>query len=74
MKCTTCKNGDTAPDTVTISLTRSGTIVVIKEALAEVCDNCGDYFLDTAVAERIYEQAAAAVARHAEVEILRFAA
>jgi hypothetical protein len=41
---------------------------------AEVCRDCGEYYLDDEVARRVYGQAEDAVNRHAEVEILRYAA
>ena len=74
MNCPTCKNGETAEGLVTVTLTRGETTVLIKAVPAEVCGNCGEYYLDQAAAQRVYEQADAAVARHAEVEILRYAA
>ncbi|MBB1089711.1 type II toxin-antitoxin system MqsA family antitoxin [Rhodopseudomonas palustris] len=74
MNCTLCKHGETRPGVVTVSLNRDDTLVVIKGVPADVCDNCGEYYLNSAIAMQLYEQAAAAVARHAEVEILRFAA
>ncbi|MBK1707449.1 type II toxin-antitoxin system MqsA family antitoxin [Halochromatium glycolicum] len=74
MICSLCKHGETAPGLVTVTLTRGETVVVLKGVPAEVCDNCGEYYLDTATAERLYQQADAAVARRVEVEVLRYAA
>ena len=74
MNCTLCKHGETAPGLVTVTLTRGDTVVVLKEVPAEVCENCGEYYLDSATAERLYQQADAAVARRVEVEVLRYAA
>jgi YgiT-type zinc finger domain-containing protein len=59
---------------VTVTLIRGETTVVIKETPAEVCDNCGEYYLEESVASKVYRQAEEAVQRKAEVEILRFAA
>lgn len=74
MNCAMCRNGETAPGRVTLSLNRGETVVVIKDVPADVCGNCGEYYLDSAAAQRVYLQADAAVARHAEIEVLRFAA
>lgn len=74
MICTLCKHGTTAPGLVTVTLTRGETVVVLKGVPAEVCDNCGEYYLDSATAERLYQQADAAVARRVEVEVLRYVA
>ena len=74
MNCVICKTGQTAPGTVTVTLQRGESVVVIKDVPAQVCADCGEYYLDEVVAERIYTLAEDAVARHAEVEILRYAA
>jgi len=74
MRCTLCKLGDTNPGMVTVTLERGGTTVIIKEVPGQVCENCGEYYLDQAVAERVLSMAEDAVSRNAEVEIIRFAA
>jgi YgiT-type zinc finger domain-containing protein len=74
MNCVICKTGDTRPGTVTVTLQRGETTVLIKDVPAEVCRNCGEYYLDDAVARKLYAQAEDAVNRRAEVEILRYAA
>ena len=74
MKCVLCKTGETQPGTVTVTLERNQTVVVIKDVPADVCRNCGEYYLSQAVTERIYGQADDAVQRNAEVEVLRYAA
>ncbi len=74
MRCVICKAGDTAPGTVTVTLQRGDTVVIVRDVPAEVCRNCGEYYLDEAVASKVYRQGEAAVQRHAEVEILRYAA
>jgi YgiT-type zinc finger domain-containing protein len=74
MKCVICKEGDTAPGRVTVTLQRGNTVVIVREVPAAVCRNCGEYYLDEAVASKLYQQGEEAVQRHAEVEILRYAA
>jgi len=74
MRCTLCKLGETNPGMVTVTLERGGTTVIIKEVPGQVCENCGEYYLDQAVAERVLSMAEDAVSRNAEVEIIRFAA
>jgi len=72
--CVLCKNGETHPGTVTVTLERGKTVVVVRDVPADVCENCGEYYLDSSVAQEVYQRAEAAVARNAEVEILRYAA
>ncbi|WP_084766439.1 type II toxin-antitoxin system MqsA family antitoxin [Nitrococcus mobilis] len=55
-------------------LERGDTAVVVKSVPAQVCENCGEYYLDGAVAARVSSQGEAAVARHAGVAVLRYAA
>lgn len=74
MKCVLCKTGATQPGEATVTLERKQTVVVIKCVPAEVCQNCGEYYLSQAVSEKIYHQAEDAVSRNAEVEVLRYAA
>ena len=74
MKCVICKQGETAPGLVTVSLQRKETTVIFKNVPAEVCNNCGEYFLDEKITERLTIQAKNAVKNGAEVEILRFVA
>ena len=74
MKCVICKHGTTAQGLVTVTLNRSGTVVIVRDVPANVCQNCGEYYLDDVVARKVYAEADAAAARHAEVEILRYAA
>lgn len=74
MKCVICKIGETERGETTVTLQRDETVVIIKGVPAEICRECGEYYLDEDVAGRVHEQAEAAVQRHAEVEILRYAA
>ena len=74
MTCVLCKNGTTRRGTVTVTPERGKTVVVVRDVPADVCENCGEYYLDSSVAQEVYQRAEAAVARNAEVEILRYAA
>ncbi len=74
MKCSICKHGETAPGLVTVSLQRQETTVIFKKVPADVCNNCGEYYLDENVTERLTAQAENAVKDGVEVEILRFVA
>ena len=74
MNCVICKHGDTAPGKVTVTLQREETIIVFKEVPAEVCQNCGHYYLSEPVTENLLSRAKAAVKNGAELVILRYAA
>ena len=74
MKCALCKHGKTEPGTATVTLTKEETTVIIKGVPADVCDTCGEYYLDEAATRRVMEIARRAVEQGTEVEIVRYAA
>lgn len=74
MQCAICQNGFTQPGTVTVTLQQGDSLIIFKQVNAEVCDNCGEYYLSEAVTQKLLQRAAEAVQNGAEVEILRFAA
>jgi YgiT-type zinc finger domain-containing protein len=56
MRCIVCKEGYTARDTVTVTLQRGNTVVIVRDAPAAVCQNCGEYYLDKATTGKLYRQ------------------
>ena len=74
MSCVICRNGTTHSGFVTVTLQRGETTVILKQVPADVCDNCGEYYLSSEVTAQVLEKAESAVRSGAEVEILRFAA
>ena len=74
MICVLCKHGETSPGAVTVTVQRGPCTVVFKDVPADVCENCGEYYLSEGTATALFEMAEAAVRRGAEVEIVRFAA
>jgi YgiT-type zinc finger domain-containing protein len=74
MTCVICKNGETELGVVTVTVHRGEATVILKRVPAEVCTNCGEYYLSSDVAAQVLDKAESAVKSGAEVEILRFAA
>jgi YgiT-type zinc finger domain-containing protein len=74
MKCVICKEGQTKSGVTNVTLERGSTTVVIKEVPAEICENCGEYYLSPEVTDKIQKLAEQAVVQGAEIEILRYAA
>lgn len=74
MTCVICKHGETHPGKVTVTLQRESSTVIIKGVPGDVCENCGEYYLTDVVTDRVLSIAEDAVAKGAEVEILRYAA
>lgn len=73
MKCVLCKHGETQPGQAT-TLQRGETTVILKGVPAEICENCGEYYLSDDVTGQVMARAENAAKSGAEVEILRFAA
>ncbi|MCF8296132.1 MAG: type II toxin-antitoxin system MqsA family antitoxin [Melioribacteraceae bacterium] len=74
MKCQLCKNGKTEKGRVTVTLERGNTVVLIKNVPADICDNCGEFYLDEETTYNILCKAENAAQNNAEVEILQYAA
>lgn len=74
MKCVICKTGETEPGVATVTLTRRTTAVIIKNVPAEICSNCGEYYLSEEVSRKVHAQAEEAVRRRAEIEVVQYAA
>ena len=74
MTCMICKHGQVRPGPATVTLQREGCTVIFKEVPAEVCENCGEYYLSEAVGAELLRRAEQAAQSGAELEILRYAA
>jgi YgiT-type zinc finger domain-containing protein len=74
MKCVLCKQGHTQPGDAVVTLQRGESIVVFKGVPAQVCENCGEYYLSDEVTDQLLTAADRAVRDGAEVTIRRFAA
>ncbi|MBP7869799.1 MAG: DUF4258 domain-containing protein [Candidatus Hydrogenedentes bacterium] len=74
MKCVLCREGDTDPGKVTVTLERGGAVIVIKEVPAEVCGNCGEYYLTEEITRKVLHLAETSIKKGVEVEVIRFAA
>lgn len=74
MECVICKQGRTQPGRTTVTLQREQTTVVIKDVPADICDNCGEYYLSEEVTQRVQALAENAFKLGVEVEVLKYAA
>ena len=68
-----CKGEDLDSGKTTVKVQREETLVIIKDVPADVCEDCGEYYLEETVARKVYAQAEEALKRHNEVEILQYA-
>jgi len=74
MKCTTCKQGVTSIDQVAVMLERGDSVIVVKGVPAEVCQNCGEYFLSESDSAELLHRAEVAIRSGAELQVLRWVA
>ena len=74
MKCVICKQGQTEKGLTTVTLERGRTTVVIKDVPADICENCGEYYLSEDITEKVQSLAEQAFQHGAEIEVLRYAA
>ena len=70
MECSLCKNGTTEKGHVTVTLEKAGTIVILKNVPADVCSNCGHYYLSKDITNLVLEKGKEAFAKGAELEIV----
>jgi YgiT-type zinc finger domain-containing protein len=74
MKCVICKQGETRPDVATVTLEREGTMLIVKSVPAQVCQNCGEEYLDDDITAKILQQAEEAVRAGVQMTIRTYAA
>ncbi len=74
MRCVICKNGETRCGKATVTLEREGTTLIIKGVPAEVCDNCGEEYVDEATTARLLKTAEQAAEAGVQVDIRQYVA
>jgi YgiT-type zinc finger domain-containing protein len=72
--CPICKNGELEPGTVTVTLERDASIVLLKKVPAKVCNNCSSYFLDSLTTRLVLQKGEASFKNGAELEVLQLQA
>lgn len=74
MKCIICKQGETHAGRTTVTLQRGTHVLVFRNVPAQICENCGEYFLSEETAAALYHLAEDSIRRGAEVEIRQYVA
>ena len=70
MNCVLCHHGETKPGFVTVTLERNETIVLIKNVPADICCNCGHYYLAEEMTREVLRKGEEAISKGAELEIV----
>jgi YgiT-type zinc finger domain-containing protein len=74
VKCPICKQGQTAPGVTTVTFDRPGTTILVRDVPAQVCDSCGEAFVDSAVSASLLAQANDAARAGVQMEVRAYAA
>lgn len=74
MKCVICKQGETQPGKVTVTLERDEMTLVIKGVPAEVCSNCGEQYIDEEVSAQLLKIAEEVALSGVQVDIRKYIA
>lgn len=71
MECALCKNVYTQKGRVTATLEKGETIILVKNVPAQVCNNCGHYYLSEEMTKLILEKGKEAYSKGAELEVMK---
>lgn len=74
MKCEICKVGETYSGFANVTLERGKSIIIIKQVPAEICSNCGEYYLNEVTTDSVLKKAEAVMQNKVELEVIQFAA
>ena len=69
MKCVICKQGETRPGAATVTLERESTMLIVKSVPAQVCQNCGEEYINEDVTTKLLQQAEEAVRAGVQVTV-----
>ena len=72
MKCVVCKKGETSKGKVTVTLERGEMTLVIKRVPANVCQNCGEEYVDVPTTEQLLKTAEEASHMGVHVDIRNY--
>lgn len=72
MTCTVCRHENTEAGVTTVTLQRGAATIIVRDVPATVCPECGEAWVDEAVAAELLKVAEDAVQRGVEVDICRY--
>ena len=72
MRCVICKHGDTRPGTATVTLTRDQLTLVVKDVPANVCENCGEEYVDEATSKQLFRMAEEVARAGVQVDVRQY--
>ncbi len=72
MKCVICKHGETKKGSTTVTLEKDNSTIVFKEVPAQLCDNCGEKYIDEDTTKELLKRVRDIVKNGVEVDIRRY--
>jgi YgiT-type zinc finger domain-containing protein len=74
MTCVVCKEGETKPGFITVTLEREAATIVVKHVPAEVCTNCGEGYVDGETSAHLLHTAEEALRGGVQVDVRQYIA
>jgi YgiT-type zinc finger domain-containing protein len=74
MKCPICRHGETEKGYATVVLERNKTTLVFKRVPADVCNNCGEEFINQTISTQLFNVAKRAVETGVQVDVREYLA
>ena len=72
MKCMICKHGETKQGITTVTLEKGSSTIVFKEVPAQICDNCGEKYIDESTTKKLLTKARNIVKNGVEIDIRKY--
>ena len=72
MRCVICKQGETRPGTATVTLCRELLTLVVKDVPAQVCENCGEEYVDEETSKQLLGTAEEAARAGVQVDVRQY--
>jgi YgiT-type zinc finger domain-containing protein len=66
------QKGETAPGTATVTLQRDGLTLIVKEVPAQVCDNCGEEYVDERTTAELLAKVESEARARTEINVRHF--
>jgi len=74
MRCVVCRKSETRPGKATVTLERDGLTLVVKGVPADVCENCGEEYVDEDIVRELLHTAEEEAARGTQVDVREYKA
>jgi YgiT-type zinc finger domain-containing protein len=74
MKCPICKHGETENGNATVVLERNETTLVFKHVPADICNNCGEEFINDSISVELFSVAKQAEEVGVQVDVREYLA